>query len=186
LYDEDVKAKLCAALSLVAIVATIIGAVRFPAGTHASSVRYQDLARTSAAATIPEGFILPASDAGVRVSSFVAADLDADGDLDIVAADRSNGAIGIVVWVNDGAGRLTRKAPTAPQRNLAGEPASPSIDHREAAVVASLQPNGPAVETISANTWLVLPVRRCELARSAAPESATPATLRSRSPPVLS
>jgi hypothetical protein len=183
---RNVKAKLWAALSLVAIVATIAGAIHLPAGTHPSIVRYQDLARPSAAAQIPEGFVLPASDAGVRVSSFVTTDLDADGDLDVVAADRSNGAIGIVVWVNDGAGRLTRKVPAAPQRNLAGGPASPSIDQREAAVAASIQPNGPAIETISVNTWLLLPARPYDLALSAAPESATPATLRSRSPPVLS
>jgi hypothetical protein len=182
---RNVKAKLWAALSLVAIVATRAGAVRLPAITHASSARYQDLARPSGAATIPEGFVLPASDAGVRVSSFVTADLDADGDLDIVAADRSNGAIGIVVWVNDGAGRLTRKAP-APQRNLSGEPASPWIDQRDAAVAASIQPDGPAIETISVDAWLVMPARPYDLAVSAAPESATPATLRSRSPPVRS
>jgi hypothetical protein len=175
-----------AALSLVAIVATIAGAVRLPASARASIVRYQDLAHPSAAAQIPAGFVLPASDAAVRVSSFVTADLDADGDLDVVAADRSNGAIGIVVWVNDGAGRLTRKVPAAPQRNLAGGPASPSIDQREAAVAASLQPNGPAVETISADAWLLLPARPYDLALSAAPESATPSTLRSRSPPLLS
>jgi len=65
---RNVKAKLWAALSLVAIVATVAGAVRLPAITHTSSVRYQDLARPSGAATIPEGFVLPASDAGVRVS----------------------------------------------------------------------------------------------------------------------
>ena len=118
--------------------ATIAGAVRLPAGTHASIVRYQDLARPSSAAQIPEGFVLPASDAGVRVSSFVTADLDADGDLDIVAAELSaDGLVGIVVWVNDGTGRLTREA---------AETRSSDSRHRARAALAVVSPPRRRVE----------------------------------------
>jgi hypothetical protein len=137
------------------------------------------------AGQLPRGFTLPSADVDLKISSLVTTDLDADGDLDIVAADRSGGAIGIVVWVNDGAGRLTRKAP-APTGNLASEPADPSIDERQATVMASVQPDGPAIAAIAANAWMTLPARPYELARPAVPPSVSPATLRSRSPPLPS
>jgi hypothetical protein len=41
--------------------------------------------------------------------SVVAADIDADGDLDVVAASAS---LELFVWTNDGSGHLTRQAPT--------------------------------------------------------------------------
>jgi hypothetical protein len=40
--------------------------------------------------------------------SVIAADIDADGDLDVIASDRS---LQIYVWVNDGAGHFTQQEP---------------------------------------------------------------------------
>ena len=41
----------------------------------------------------------------------VAADIDRDGDLDVVATTRG---LGLLVWINDGQGRLTPQRPRAP------------------------------------------------------------------------
>lgn len=174
------------ATAVVAIAATLAGTVQLQsAAAHPSRARnsYRPIDRP-VAGQLPQGFTLPSADANLPISSLVTADLDADGDLDIVAFDRSGGGVGIVVWVNDGAGRLTRKAP-APKGSLASEPVAPSIDERQATVMASVQPDGAAIATIGVNTWLTLPARPYDLTRSLVPESATPGTLRSRSPPVL-
>src|SRR5215470_7025814 len=140
------------AASVVAIAASLSGSAWFRLSTaHASGLRSYQAVDLPVAGQLPQGFTLPSSDVNLPVSSLITADLDADGDLDIVAADRSNGGIGIVVWVNDGAGRLTRKAP-APKGNLASEPAAPSIDERQATVMASVQPDGAAIAVIGVNT----------------------------------
>jgi hypothetical protein len=186
-WTMNMKTKWLGVATAVAMAATLAGAMRLQSTSARPSLvrgsyRPVDL---PLAGQLPRGFTLPSADANLPISSLITADLDADGDLDIVAADRSNGGIGIVVWVNDGAGRLTRKAP-APKGSLASEPAGPSIDERQTTVMASVQPDGAAIATIGLNTWLTLPARLYDLPRSADPESATPATLRSRSPPARS
>ena len=173
------------AASVVAMAATVASMRLQSTSAHPSGLRSYRPIDQPLAGQLPRGFTLPSSDVNLSVSSLVTADLDADGDLDIVAADRSNGGIGIVVWVNDGAGRLTRKAP-APKGNLASEPAAPSLDERQATVMVSVQPDGAAIATIAVNSWLTLPARPYDLIRSLVPESAPHGTLRSRSPPVRS
>ena len=180
------KTRLLGAVTFVAMAAAVAGSVWLQSSiAHPSRLHIDRLAAAPVGGQLPQGFTLPSGDADLKVSSIVTTDLDADGDLDIVAADRSSGAIGIVVWVNDGDGRLTRKAP-APAGHLASEPASPTIDEHQATVMASVQPNGPAIAAISLNAWLALPARPHNPATSTVPESATPATLRSRSPPARS
>src|SRR5215471_7652996 len=173
------------AVSVVAIAASLSGSAWLRSTSHASRLRSYQPVDLPVAGQLPQGFTLPSSDVNLSVSSLITADLDADGDLDIVAADRSNGGIGIVVWVNDGAGRLTRKTPSS-NGNLASEPASPSLDEHQATVMVSVQPDGPALAAISVDSWLTLPAQPYDLARSSVPESVTPATLRSRSPPARS
>lgn len=51
---------------------------------------------------------LPALADGTQFVSVIAADLDADGDLDLIASDT---ALQIHVWVNDGDGHFTRREP---------------------------------------------------------------------------
>ncbi|HEX7137547.1 MAG TPA: VCBS repeat-containing protein [Vicinamibacterales bacterium] len=56
----------------------------------------------------------------------VTADIDADGDLDLVATDQD---LNLLVWVNDGAGHLTRQRP----RQSGGEsttPGDPALERR--------------------------------------------------------
>jgi hypothetical protein len=139
------------------------------------------------AGQLPKGFILPPSDAHLGVSAVAFEDLDDDGDIDIVATepDGSTGPVDLVVWVNDGSGRLARKTST-PSNTLGREPALPSLEQHDGAVVVSVHPDAPATETLSANGWLTLPWQPYRLALVAVPPSGTPATLRSRSPPVIS
>ena len=174
------------AVTVVAMAASLLGSAWLGSSTaHSSRLRGYHPVDLPVAGQLPQGFTLPSADVNLPVSSLITADLDADGDLDIVAADRSNGGIGIVVWVNDGAGRLTRKAPSS-KGNLASEPASPSLDQHESTVMATVQPDGPALATISVDSWFTLPAQPYDLTRSSVPESVTPATLRSRSPPAFS
>ncbi len=164
-----------------ALLAAVAGFVRLPRATSAAHTPFPPVGR-SAANQLPTGFVLPSSDVDLKISSLVAADLDADGDLDIVAADPAKGSI--VVWVNDGGGRLTRKRP-AQTKTLGGEPAAPSVDEQHSTVVVSVQSDAPAIEAIGANAWLSLPAERCELPLSPSHASADRSTLRSRSPPAV-
>jgi hypothetical protein len=63
---------------------------------------------------------------GDRLVAIVTADIDADGDLDVVASDTD---LQIHVWVNDGAGHLT---PRSPMRTTTwgAVPPLPSVDAR--------------------------------------------------------
>jgi hypothetical protein len=174
-------ALICAAT--VALLATTVANVHLPKAAAAINlVRFRQM--HSVAKQLPAGFVLPPSDVDLKISSFIAADLDADGDLDIVAADAANGSVDIVVWVNDGAGRLTRKHPEQP-KTLGSEPPGPSVDRQYTTVIASLQPDNPAVETGS-NSWLTLPEQPRPPSLDTTAVSATIATRRSRSPPVRS
>ncbi len=52
---------------------------------------------------------LPGIEPGTRVVAAALADIDADGDLDVVAFD---GSLDLLVWSNDGTGHFTRRYPT--------------------------------------------------------------------------
>jgi hypothetical protein len=52
---------------------------------------------------------LPGIDPGATVVAAALADIDADGDLDVVAFD---GSLDLLVWSNDGTGHFTRRYPT--------------------------------------------------------------------------
>ena len=172
-------------LAAVALVATAAAYARVTLRPVLTSGHDFELTRRPAAKQLPEGFVLPASDVNLNVASLVAADLDADGDLDIVAADSSSGFLNIVVWVNDGAGKLTRKSPRH-TGNFGSEPLAPSVDQEETTLVLSIQPNAPAIAAAGVNAWLTLPSRPRDLPASPDVPSAALSTLRSRSPPSLS
>ncbi len=132
--------------------------------------------------TLPPVLSAPAVPSGPQLVAMVAKDIDADGDLDVVANDT---ALHLLVWINDGTGRLTRREarhpagllPEASGSGLASEPDGPeSIVH----VVGSfVQPH--------AAVGLTLP----EYTRSGAdgmppaPRSAFLAHRAPRAPPVL-
>jgi len=175
--------KLAVLWTVVVAVVALAGAHTPAAGdAHGNLTAFHD---RPAASQLPTGFILPSSDVDVNVSSVVAADLDADGDLDIVASNGSGESLGILVWVNDGAGRLTRRLPAQP-KTVRSEAPSPSLEERQAAVGAPIQPDSPAVAASCENTWLTPLEQSCRRPRAPDAESATPATLRSRAPPALS
>lgn len=167
----------------VALLATMAGHARLPQSAAINLVRFRQT--HSVAKQLPAGFVLPSSDVDLKISSLVAADLDADGDLDIVAADAANGSVDILVWVNDGDGKLTRKQPERP-KTLGSGPEAPSVDRQQSSVVASIQPDTPGVQTADANPWLTLPEQSHPLSLQSSPVSAVVATRRSRSPPVRS
>jgi hypothetical protein len=168
----------------VALLATMAGHLRLPhAAAAINLVRFRQT--HSVAKQLPAGFVLPPSDVDLKISSLVAADVDADGDLDIVAADAANGSVDILVWVNEGDGRLTRKQPNRP-KTLGAERQAPSVDQQQTTVLASIQPDSPGVQTTCADPWLTLPEQACPLSLQTAPVSAAVATRRSRSPPVHS
>jgi hypothetical protein len=79
-------------------------------------------------AALPAVLTSPAVQSSWHLISMVANDIDADGDLDVVAND---GSLELLVWINDGTGRLTRRQnrpastlrPDASGPGFAGEPA---------------------------------------------------------------
>jgi len=70
------------------------------------------------------GFEPPAADGQTLLLSVTAADIDADGDLDVVGSD---GSLDLIVWANDGTGHLTRRYP---KRSSPGgwSPAGETVD----------------------------------------------------------
>jgi hypothetical protein len=63
------------------------------------------------AAALPSVLMVPAVPPGWRLVSMTADDIDADGDLDVVAND---GSLDLIVWINDGTGRLNRRGGQKP------------------------------------------------------------------------
>lgn len=91
------------------------------------------------ARALPMGLQAPSIEPNRRVVSILAADIDADGDLDVVATDTS---LELLVWTNDGSGRLTRKQPRRSSGfQLQSEPESPSVAQQKAETVLSIQNN---------------------------------------------
>jgi FG-GAP-like repeat len=93
------------------------------------------------AQALPAGMQAPGSD-WVRVASLITTDLDADGDLDVVATD---GSSALVVWTNDGNGRLTRKPPRRAS-DLTPEPPPPSLTPHQQATLVSVQNDAPSLQ----------------------------------------
>jgi len=87
----------------------------------------------------------------------VAADIDADGDIDVVATD---GSLNLLVWINDGTGRFTRKRPAPIQRHA--DAPGPSADNRAPFSNEYTSSNPPSVD---ANLRSVNIVPRLVIAR---------------------
>jgi hypothetical protein len=78
---------------------------------------------------------------GLELVSVVTADIDADGDLDVVASDSK---LDLFVWLNDGQGHLSRRAF---QRSTTWqpEPGDPAVHDRASVPNVSLQNEPPSV-----------------------------------------
>ncbi len=85
-------------------------------------------------AALPEVLAPPSVQANWPLVSMVTNDIDADGDLDVVAND---GSLDLIVWINDGTGHLTRRKtrqasdvrPEASGPSFASEPESGAVLH---------------------------------------------------------
>jgi hypothetical protein len=85
-------------------------------------------------ATLPAVLAPPIVQRSWQLVSMVTNDIDADGDLDVVAND---GSLDLIVWINDGTGHLTRRKtrpasdvqPDAAGPSLAGPPESGAVLH---------------------------------------------------------
>lgn len=86
---------------------------------------------------LPAGLAPPGADGRLLVS-VIAADIDADGDLDVVGSD---GSLDLIVWNNDGTGHLTRKDP---QRSTPGgwESSGATLDDQPATSTVAAQFGG--------------------------------------------
>lgn len=95
----------------VASLAALICAAWAPIQHHSASPSASVSSRptfdsTVLVAALPSVLSPPAVQPGSRLVSMVAEDIDADGDLDVVAND---GSLDLIVWTNDGSGRLSRQ-----------------------------------------------------------------------------
>src|SRR2546427_4114912 len=81
--------------------------------------------RTSSSNPLPSALRAALAERDTQLVAIVATDIDADGDLDVVASDST---LQLHVWVNDGAGHLQRKRP-ARSSSLQPEPPGPTLTH---------------------------------------------------------
>lgn len=147
--------------------------------THASALLVPHVQPVGVATIdgLPTDLQWPDEDATQPVVTAVAADIDADGDLDVVA---NQGSLELAVWVNDGTGRLTRATPhpsgsgqLAPSPGVAdGDPGQPvpvtaAVPTFDAAVSATLvaplsgsgTPTGPPGRRLPVTSFAVSPPR---------------------------
>lgn len=94
-------------------------------------------------AEVPAGLRASLGDQGrsMDLVSVIAADIDADGDLDIVASDSK---LDLFVWVNDGDGHLSQQQ-VRRRTSVAPEPAPPTLEQHAGAGGVSLQNEPPTV-----------------------------------------
>lgn len=93
------------------------------------------LDRPTLGAALPSGLQLPTAAGARHLVSLVAADIDRDGDLDVVAADSS---LELFVWTNDGSGHLVRVEPRE-SRGWQSGPESPSVEGRRRVAFVTIQ-----------------------------------------------
>src|SRR5476651_534668 len=80
--------------------------------------------------------LTPPLEPGQRVVAMVASDIDADGDLDLVAND---GSLELIVWINDGTGHLTRRT-ARPAGGWRDDASTANSDQRQATISAIASP----------------------------------------------
>src|SRR5262252_1106917 len=88
-----------------------------------------------ALADLPAGLTIPRTQARLDLVSVVAADIDADGDLDVVAAGAD---LELIVWTNDGSGHLERLEPRH-DRGLRPEAPAPTVERESTPTLVLVQ-----------------------------------------------
>jgi len=125
---------------------------------------------------LPAALRVALAEPDTHLVAIVAADIDADGDLDIVASDS---ALHLYVWVNDGAGHLRRRRPARPS-SLQLEPPGPTIEHGTAPPPVPTQKDP---RSLRAGTEIhpvpFAPMRRATIAP---PHAVVPATFAAHTP----
>jgi len=81
-------------------------------------------------ATLPDVLAPPIVQRSWQLVSMVIHDVDADGDLDVVAND---GSLDLIVWINDGTGHLTRRT-TRPANDVQSDASGPLLVHQPESV----------------------------------------------------
>ena len=114
----------------IALFAAAVCAVVVPVRTLPLHVSDGDLVRPTfdsnqLVASLPSVLSPPEVKAGSRLVSMIAEDIDADGDLDVVAND---GTLNLIVWTNDGSGRLSQQQGRETTTVRAG-PEAPDLSH---------------------------------------------------------
>ena len=115
------------------------------------------------ASALPSALVAPAVPSGWQLVSMVAHDIDADGDLDVVAND---GSLDLIVWINDGTGRLSRqegrKAGSLPEKmtgpGLSDHPTgSQAVAQTPSSVLQSHPALGSCLPNESRTRWTASP-----------------------------
>jgi hypothetical protein len=126
-YHREVTFHRCARAAIAAIVA--VAAMVSPALRQArqdAPSREPHLVAIEQLVSLPADLDWPGDDGLKPVVDAIAADIDDDGDLDVVA---NQGSLQLAVWVNDGSGRLTR-APGEPQQHSTLRPSGAAVESR--------------------------------------------------------
>jgi len=123
---------------------------------------------------------LPGVEPGTKVVAAALADIDADGDLDLVASD---GTLDLLVWSNDGSGHFTRKYPShVPGGGSLSRDAT--LDPGSGSLPASVVPGGSAsLVTADCVTRALDPSEWRAVFPVSSPRSRTDLTRGSRAPP---
>jgi hypothetical protein len=165
---------------LTALLALLAGAwIEVEAAPLVRVARPSELALSNPAA-FPEDIDLSAIERVSAAVAMVAVDLDADGDLDIVGIDAS---LTLLVWENDGAGRLTLKEPSETPK-LVSDGDDPSLD---SPLVTEISDQGDTASVrLARRTDPISPTRsRCVCSDSPVPlSSRTRSSSTPRAPPV--
>ena len=133
------------------------------------------------AENLPEDFDRSVERASAAIAA-VRFDVDDDGDLDIVGLD---GALALLVWENDGAGRLTLKQPLEPT-SLTSDGSDISFDVPSATDDSSDQSDTPSDGVTRRCEPFVSPYsRQLTVERSAPLRSRTRSSRTPRAPPAL-
>jgi hypothetical protein len=123
---------------------------------------------------------IPPIEPGRRVVSVVAADIDGDGDLDVVAND---GSLDLLVWVNDGTGHLTRKS-AGHSRSWRTAPPAPHLGDRAATAIVVTVTDPPVSAAPDGRLTIRLPSSRVPLLRAfGTPQRPDASSKASRAPP---
>jgi hypothetical protein len=136
-------------------------------------------ARPARAADLPPGLARSLASRTAIVTA-IAADIDADGDVDVVASDA---ALQLHVWINDGAGHFTERAP-ARRTTWDPLPAGPTLDGRETPS-QSFTPTTPSTVGDDARwiPWIPPSAAAIALAIAGVPASLDRSTAAPRAPP---